>query len=137
MLNLKVRLKQKWFWITLIPLLFLFADQFVELFALIQSIVNEGGQLYESEVMALALSLIGLAFSILALVGFPVDLTTDGYGDSVKALSREIPGKNASETAMLYEGVSLPIKIEQVVSDEEYAEIVARSEEQAIEAGKE
>lgn len=97
MLNLKVRLKQKWFWITLIPLLFLLADQIVQLIVAIQAI-SIGEHLYGGPVMTLIIEIIGLVFIILALIGFPVDLTTDGYGDSERALRYTTPAPNAKET---------------------------------------
>lgn len=100
MINLKVRLKQKWFWITLIPLVFLLVDQMTQLFAMIQTLVATGAPLYGGDIMALVLEIIGVLFAILALIGFPVDLTTDGYGDSAIALERTEPTPNASETGM-------------------------------------
>lgn len=130
MINLSIRLKQKWFWLTLVPLVFLFVDQVVQLISLIQVMIETGQPLYESELMTLAMAIIGVAFSILALIGFPVDLTTDGYGDSVRALNYDTPAHNASETAMLYEGMSMPIKMDTMVNEEEYADLVKRSCEQ-------
>lgn len=102
MLNIKVRLKQKWFWITLIPLLFLAIDQIVELVATIVVYFNTytiGSELSGSALEALVISLIGTIFAIVALIGFPVDTTTDGYGDSARALTYEEPAPNASEFA--------------------------------------
>ena len=96
--NLKVRLKQKWFWITLTPLVFLFIDQLVELVDAITIIATTGGALYNSDVMTLALAIIGLLFSILALIGFPVDLTTDGYDDSERVMGYTEPAPNAKDT---------------------------------------
>lgn len=98
MLNMKVRLRQKWFWITLIPLLFLLFDQVVQLFQMVLALSALGEPLYGGQIMALCLELVGVVFAILALVGFPVDLTTDGYGDSSRALNYEVPAMNASET---------------------------------------
>lgn len=98
MLNLKVRLRQKWFWITLIPLLFLLFDQVTQLFELVLALSVADGPLYDGEIMALCLEIVGVVFAVLALVGFPVDLTTDGYGDSARALNYEVPAMNASET---------------------------------------
>lgn len=100
MINLKVRLKQKWFWITLIPLVFLLIDQVAQLFAMIQTLVAIGAPLYGGDIMALVLEIVGVLFAILALVGFPVDLTTDGYGDSAIVLERTEPAPNASETGV-------------------------------------
>lgn len=101
MINLKVRLKQKWFWITLIPLLFLLIDQVTQFVIAIQSITI-GDMLYDSALQGLIISAIGTLFAILALIGFPVDLTTDGYGDSARALEYEKPAPNAAETGELY-----------------------------------
>lgn len=100
MLNLKVRMKQKWFWITLVPLIFLFLEQIVGLVQTFQ-MYSFTEVLSNGAVEALIIELIGLAFTILALIGFPVDLTTDGYGDSVRALSYTEPAPNASETALM------------------------------------
>lgn len=98
MLNLKVRLKQKWFWITLIPLLFLLFDQCVELFQAIQAYTIMDA-LSGGVIEVLALKIVGVAFAILALIGFPVDLTTEGYGDSAYSLDKDAPTPNASQEA--------------------------------------
>lgn len=97
-MNLKVRLKQKWFWITLIPLLFLLVDQCVQVWTALQTI-SIGDALYGGPLMTLVLEVVGVVFAVLALIGFPVDLTTEGYGDSARALNYETPAPNASETA--------------------------------------
>ena len=94
MINWKVRVRQKWFWLTLIPLLFLLGDQLFGLVALMDEV--EAGHLYEGPLMELLLSLVGTAFAVLALVGLPVDTTTEGYGDSARALAYERPAPNAS-----------------------------------------
>lgn len=99
MINWKVRVQQKWFWITLIPLLFLFADQVVSLAEMIMAAT--AGQLSGSELETLMLALVGTVFAILALVGLPVDLTTDGYGDSARALTYDRPAVNAAESAKI------------------------------------
>lgn len=99
MLNLKVRLKQKWFWITLITLLFLLIDQVYTMVTLIQSATI--GELFEGELQAMVIAAIGTLFAVLALIGFPVDLTTEGYGDSARALNYDVPAMNASEQAKL------------------------------------
>lgn len=98
MLNLKVRLKQKWFWITLIPLVFLLIDQVVQLVITAQTI-SIGDALYDGALMTLAIEVVCLIFNILALIGFPVDLTTSGYGDSERALDYTEPAPNAKEVA--------------------------------------
>ena len=94
MINWKVRVRQKWFWLTLIPLVFLLGDQLVGLMSLMGEV--EAGRLYEGPLMEMTLKLIGTAFAVLALVGVPVDTTTEGYGDSARALTYEEPAPNAS-----------------------------------------
>lgn len=98
MLNLKVRLKQKWFWITLIPLVFLLIDQVSQFIATLSTLAA-GEPLYNGTLMVLAIDIVGIVFAILALIGFPVDLTTSGYGDSERALDYETPAPNAKEVA--------------------------------------
>ena len=93
MINWKVRIRQKWFWLTLIPLVFLLGDQLVGLMSLMGEV--EAGHLYEGPLMEMMLKLIGTAFAVLALVGVPVDTTTEGYGDSARALTYEAPAPNA------------------------------------------
>lgn len=94
MINWKVRVRQKWFWLTLIPLVFLLGDQLVGLVSLMGEV--EAGHLYEGPLMEMVLKLVGTAFAVLALVGVPVDTTTEGYGDSARALTYENPAPNAS-----------------------------------------
>ena len=105
MFNLKVRLKQKWFWITLIPLVFLFFDKLFSTWSALMIVFSTGGPLYNGELMTLVLELVGLIFTILAIIGFPVDLTTDGYGDSELVIDREVPAPNARQVAEYEEGI--------------------------------
>lgn len=91
MLNLKCRIRQKWFWLTLIPLLFLLADQVAQLATMLAAAA--AGQLYGSETMDTVIAVVGTVFAVLALVGFPVDMTTEGYGDSDRALNYDAPAK--------------------------------------------
>lgn len=94
MINWKVRVRQLWFWLTLIPVLFLLADQVHGLIALAGEI--EAGNLYEGPLMALLAKAVTTAFAVMALIGLPVDTTTEGYGDSARALTYKEPAPNAS-----------------------------------------
>lgn len=94
MINWRVRIKQKWFWLTLVPLLFLLGDQLFGLVALMGEV--EAGRLYEGPLMEMLLKLVGTAFAVLTLIGLPVDTTTEGYGDSARALAYRAPAPNAS-----------------------------------------
>lgn len=94
MINWKVRVRQKWFWMTIIPAVLLLLDQLWGLFAVLGSI--QAGHLYDGPLMGALLSLAGTVFAILVLIGIPVDTTTEGYGDSARALTYEAPAPNAS-----------------------------------------
>lgn len=94
MINWKVRARQKWFWVTLIPAVLLLLDQLWGLFSLLGGI--QAGHLYDGPLMEALLSLAGTVFAILVLIGIPVDTTTEGYGDSARALTYDEPGPNAS-----------------------------------------
>lgn len=143
MINWKVRIRQKWFWLTLIPLVFLLGDQLVGLVSLMGEV--EAGRLYEGPLMAMMLKLIGTAFAVLALVGVPVDTTTEGYGDSARALAYEAPAPNASAYGLQeYEEQSAAAEAKMVdwaariaemsvgstATVEEVAEVVSRLAEQ-------
>lgn len=94
MINWKVRVRQKWFWLTVIPAVLMLLDQLWGLFSLLGSI--QAGHLYDGPLMEALLSLVGTAFAIMVLIGIPVDTTTEGYGDSARALTYEEPAPNAS-----------------------------------------
>ncbi|MCR2036348.1 phage holin [Adlercreutzia mucosicola] len=94
MINWKVRVRQKWFWLTLIPAVLLLLDQLWGLWVVLGSI--QAGHLYDGPVMEALLSLAGTAFAVLVLLGIPVDTTTQGYGDSPRALLYDAPAPNAS-----------------------------------------
>lgn len=80
MINWKVRIRQKWFWLTIIPAVLMLLDQLWGLFAVLGSI--QAGHLYDGPLMEALLSLVGTVFMVLVIIGIPVDTTTEGYGDS-------------------------------------------------------
>ena len=84
MINWKVRVRQKWFWLTIIPAVLMLLDQLWGLFAVLGSI--QAGHLYDGPLME----------AMLSLLGIPVDTTTEGYGDSARALTYVAPAPNAS-----------------------------------------
>lgn len=94
MINWKVRIRQKWFWIAVIPAVLLLLDQLWGLFAALGSI--QAGHLYDGPLMEAALALVGTVFAVLVILGIPVDTTTEGYGDSARALAYDEPAPNAS-----------------------------------------
>ena len=89
MLNWKVRLKNKIFWITLVPLLLLLIQQVCAIFG----VALDFGVLQEQ-----LIAVIGTVFALLGLLGLVVDPTTEGIGDSERALGYEEPyPKHAAE----------------------------------------
>lgn len=83
-INWKVRIRNKWFWITLIPLVLLLVQQVCGMFGVTLDLSQLNNQL---------VAIVGTVFAILALLGIVVDMTTEGIGDSERAMGYEEPYK--------------------------------------------
>lgn len=82
MINWKVRLKNKVFWLTIIPALLL----------LIQVVANIFGITLELEgIQAKLLDLVNAVFAVLVILGIVTDPTTAGVNDSNLAMMYEKP----------------------------------------------
>lgn len=88
MINWKVRMKNKIFWISLIPLVLLLIQQIGGIFGMMIDLSELGEKL---------IAVIGTLFGILALIGVVADPTTKGIGDSDLALTYEEPKENAHD----------------------------------------
>lgn len=84
-INWKVRLKNKAFWIALIPALFLLVTQVCKVFGL---------SLDLSALQEQVLGIVGTVFTLLALFGVVNDPTTSGASDSEQALTYSEPKKS-------------------------------------------
>ena len=83
MINWKVRIKNKNFWLALVPALFL----------LVQAIGAPLGYKWDFVVLNQQLTaIINAAFALLAILGVVVDPTTEGVDDSARALTYTKPG---------------------------------------------
>jgi len=82
MINWKVRVKNKLFWLTLIPLLFALVAELLEMVG----IHFEYGTLEEQ-----ILEIVKRVFEILGVLGIIVDPTTKGIADSELAMTYEAP----------------------------------------------
>ena len=82
MINWKLRLKNKVFWLTAIPTSLLLVEQVCAIFGVAVDLANLGTQLT---------AVVGTVFALLALLGVAVDMTTEGIGDSQRALGYEEP----------------------------------------------
>lgn len=81
-INWTVRIKNKLFWVTIIPMVLLLAQQVCALFGISFDISG----LSESLV-----SIVGTVFGILALIGIIADPTTKGVSDSIQAMTYKTP----------------------------------------------
>ena len=84
-INLLVRLKNKAFWLTLVPALLLVAQTIASLFGYNWDFVVLNQQIT---------AIINAVFAVLAIFGIVVDPTTAGLGDSQRALSYTKPNKD-------------------------------------------
>lgn len=86
MINWKVRIKNKAFWLYLIPAVLL----------LIQSIAEVFGYTLDFAILGDRLTaVIEAIFTVLAILGIVVDPTTDGVKDSRLAMTYETPKKDS------------------------------------------
>lgn len=85
MINWKVRIRNKYFWITLVSALALFGQNIAEMFGISLDFVGIGGQIS---------SIVEAVFMILALIGIVNDPTTSGITDSTRALTYDTPNED-------------------------------------------
>ena len=85
MINWTVRIKNKAFWVTIIPAVLLLAQQICAMFGVELNIAGVSNQL---------VSIAGTVFGILALIGVVNDPTTSGMSDSKQAMTYEAPKKD-------------------------------------------
>lgn len=85
-INWKVRLKNKTFWLGIIPAVLLLVQQIVGLFGVVIDFTPLQNQL---------VTIIGTVFSILAILGIVVDPTTKGVSDSAQAMTYTEPKGDA------------------------------------------
>lgn len=81
-INWKVRVRNKAFWVALIPALLLLIQQ-------VYAVV--GVQLDFGELQAQLVAIVGTVFAILAILGIVADPTTAGVGDSEQAMTYTEP----------------------------------------------
>lgn len=84
-INLLVRLKNKTFWLSLIPALLLVVQTVASLFGYNWDFVVLNQQIA---------AIINAVFAVLTILGVVVDPTTAGFGDSQRALSYTKPNKD-------------------------------------------
>lgn len=82
MINWKVRIRNKQFWVSLIPALAILAQAVAAVF---------GYQLNLDDLVGKILGVVSAVFAVLAILGVVVDPTTAGIGDSQRAMGYDEP----------------------------------------------
>lgn len=85
MINWIVRVKNKAFWMSLIPAVLLLAQQVCGIFGIALDVSGISEQL---------VAIIGTVFAILSLIGVINDPTTSGMSDSAQAMTYDAPRKD-------------------------------------------
>lgn len=81
-INWKVRIRNKAFWVALIPAVLLLVTQVAAIFGFTLDFTTLQEQL---------IAVVGTVFTLLAILGIVVDPTTEGIGDSLRALEYDKP----------------------------------------------
>ena len=84
MINWKVRIKNKNFWIALIPAVLVLIQVVAAVFGITIDLSDLGEKL---------LAVVNALFVVLAILGIVIDPTTVGWGDSQRAMGYEKPFK--------------------------------------------
>ena len=84
-INWTVRIKNKAFWVTIIPAVLLLVQQICAMFGVELNIAGVSNQL---------VSIIGTVFGILSLIGIVNDPTVATLSDSKQAMTYEVPKKD-------------------------------------------
>lgn len=82
MINWKVRIKNKNFWMAIIPAILILIQAIVSVFGYTLDLGELGNKL---------LTVVNAVFAVLAILGVVTDPTTDGLGDSKRALTYDEP----------------------------------------------
>jgi len=87
MLNWKVRMKNKTFWLALIPAVLLLVQVVAAVFGYTLDLGDLGNKLLE---------VVNAVFALLAILGIVTDPTTDGVADSSQAMTYTEPKKEVT-----------------------------------------
>ena len=85
MINWKVRIKNKTFWLTLIPAVLLLVQVVANVFGYTLNLGELGDKL---------LAVVNALFAVLTILGIVTDPTTAGISDSKQALNYDTPKKD-------------------------------------------
>ena len=88
MINWKVRFKNRTFWMTVIPAVALVVQAVAAVFGYTIDLTTMVGKLQ---------AVVSAVFGLLVILGLVVDPTTDGIGDSQRALGYDVPWKDPEQ----------------------------------------
>ena len=88
-INWTVRIKNKNFWLTVIPALLLFIQVVAAVFGITLDLGDLGNKL---------LAVVNAAFAVLSILGIVTDPTTAGISDSDQAMTYEKPKEKGGDT---------------------------------------
>lgn len=86
MINLKVRIKNKTFWLSIIPATLLLIQVVAAAFGYTLDLGDLGNKL---------VAIVNAVFGVLSILGVVVDHTTEGFSDSALAMTYEEPKRKA------------------------------------------
>lgn len=84
MINWKVRIRNKQFWLAIIPALLILIQMIAAVFGATLDFEQLSGKL---------IAVVNAAFTVLAILGIVTDPTTDGISDSKQAMTYDTPKK--------------------------------------------
>lgn len=90
-INWMVRIKNKTFWVTLIPAVLLLIQAVATLFGYTLDLGEFGNSL---------ITVVNSMFAVLAILGIVTDPTTDGFSDSQRAMTYIEPAKDDDKREM-------------------------------------
>ena len=82
MINWKVRIRNKQFWLAVIPAIALVAQAVASVFGYTIDLTTFVGKLQ---------AVVNAVFALLVILGIVVDPTTEGVGDSIRAMGYTVP----------------------------------------------
>lgn len=82
MINWKVRIKQKWFWLAIVPAVLVLVRTVAAVVGINLDLSDLGEKL---------IAVVEAVFTVLVILGIVVDPTTDGLRDSAQAMTYEEP----------------------------------------------
>lgn len=88
MINWKIRIKNRNFWITLIPAVLLLIQVVASVFGYTINMGEIGDKL---------IAVANAIFAVLTILGIVTDPTTEGVGDSTQAMTYELPKKKNAD----------------------------------------